>query len=171
MSTCALAQQPSRQAQIEGALKGEIPKLLCVNDGFATGGQPADAAFAKLAANGFKSVLSLRTADEGIDIAKQRELTEKAGMRYVNIPVVSAQPKPEQAEEFIRAVTLKANQPMFIHCGSANRVGAFWMIYLVVDQGWAEEKALEEATRIGLSSPVLKKFALEYIANHRKKTE
>jgi protein tyrosine/serine phosphatase len=63
----------------------------------------------------------------------------------------------------------KDNHPMLIHCGSANRVGAFWMIYRVVDQGWAEDKALDEAVKIGLTSPALKTFAHEYIAAHQPK--
>ena len=89
-------------------------------------------------------------------------------MRYVNIPVVSSAPKFEQVGEFIKAVKDQSNQPMLIHCGSANRVGAFWMIYRVVEQGWPEDKALDEATRIGLKSEVLKKFAADYIASHGK---
>jgi hypothetical protein len=50
-----------------------------------------------------------------------------------------------------------------IHCASANRVGAFWMIYRVLEQGWSEDKALAEAERIGLRSPALKQFAHDYI--------
>ena len=167
----ALTQQQSREQleQIEQALKDDVPKILCVDPGFATGGQPSDTAFGKLAAKGFRSVLNLRTSNEGIDFNREREMVEKAGMRYVNIPVVSSAPKPEQAEEFLKAVTEKANQPMLIHCGSANRVGAFWMIHRVIDQGWSEEKALEEATRIGLTSPVLKAFAKDYIAARKSK--
>jgi protein tyrosine/serine phosphatase len=89
-------------------------------------------------------------------------------MRFVNVPVVSRAPKPEDVDEFIKAVKNKDNHPMLIHCGSANRVGAFWMIYRVVEQGWTEEKALEEAIKIGLTSPVLKSFAHEYIASRKK---
>jgi hypothetical protein len=43
------------------------------------------------------------------------------------------------------------------------------MIYRVVEQGWNEEKALEEAIKIGLRSPVLKTFAHEYIGSQLKK--
>jgi protein tyrosine/serine phosphatase len=57
---------------------------------------------------------------------------------------------------------------MLIHCAGAQRVGAFWMIYRVIDQGWSEEKAMEEATRIGLTRSNLIKFAKDYIASHRK---
>jgi uncharacterized protein (TIGR01244 family) len=153
-------------AKIEASLKDDIPKILCVDESIATGAQPTDNAFAKLSENGFKAVLNLRTANEGVDLAHEQSLVEKAGMKYVNIPVVGSAPKPEQAEEFINAVSDKSNHPMLIHCASANRVGAFVMIYRVVKQGWAEDKALEEATRIGLTSPGLKKFAHDYIASH-----
>ena len=155
--------------QIQQSLKDDVPHILCVDERIATGGQPTDAAFAKLAANGYRAVLSLRTASEGIDLKHEQEAVEKAGMRYVSVPVVSSAPKPEQVDQFIKAVKQKDNQPMLIHCGSANRVGAFWMIYRVVDQGWPEDKALEEAIKIGLTSPVLKGFAHEYIGSHPQK--
>ena len=160
-------QETNKLEKIQQELKDDVPRVLCVDENLATGGQPKDAAFAKLAANGYRAVLNLRTASEGVDLKHEQEAVEKAGMRYVNIPVVSSSPKPEQAEEFIKAVKNKENQPMLIHCGSANRVGAFLMIYRVVELGWPEEKALEESTRVGLTSPALKKFAQDYIAAHK----
>jgi uncharacterized protein (TIGR01244 family) len=151
---------------IEESLKDDVPRVLCLNENFATAGQPKAEAFAKLAKQGFRAVLNLRTAEEGAEA--ERELVEKAGMRYLNIPVVTANPKPEQVPEFIKAVKEPANQPMLIHCGGAQRVGAFWVIYRVSEQGWPEEKALEEATKIGLTRPELIKFAKDYIASRRK---
>ena len=57
---------------------------------------------------------------------------------------------------------------MLISCASANRVGAFMMIYRVVEQGWSEEKALDEALKIGLrGDESLKKFAQSYIAQNK----
>src|SRR5207302_1199310 len=82
---------------------------------------------------------------------------EQSKMKYFNIPVVSSAPRHEQAEEFIRLVKDPANHPMLINCASANRVGAFMMIYRVLEQGWSENKALEEAAKIGLSNEGLKK--------------
>ena len=166
----AAVQESGRERldKIEAALKPDVPKILCVNEKFATAGQPADGAFGKLATNGFRSVLNLRTAAEGVDLERERSLVEAAGMRYVNIPVVSSAPKPEQVDAFIKAVNDVANQPMLIHCASANRVGAFWMIYRAVEQSWPEDKALEEATRIGLSSPTLKSFAHDQIVTRKK---
>jgi uncharacterized protein (TIGR01244 family) len=167
LCVAGVPQQNTKLDKIQRELKDDVPHVLCVDEKFATGGQPADAAYAKLAANGYHAVLNLRTASEGVDLKHEQEVVEEAGMRYVNIPVVSNSPKPEQVEEFIKAVKNSDNQPMLIHCGSANRVGAFLMIYRVVELGWPEDKALEESTRVGLTSPGLKKFAQEYIASHK----
>jgi len=169
LSAAGIGQDRDKLDKIQQALKDDVPRILCVDERIATGGQPTDAAFAKLAANGYRAVLNLRTASEGVDLKHEQEAIENAGLRYVNIPVVSSAPKPEQVDEFIKAVKDKDNQPMLIHCGSANRVGAFWMIYRVVDQGWPEDKALDEATKIGLTSPALKTFAHEYILSHQPK--
>lgn len=159
----------ARLDQIEKVLKADVPRVLCLDRNFTTGAQPADSAFAKMAANGFRSYMSLRTPAEGIDLGRERTLVQKNGMRYFNIPVVSSAPRKEQADEFIKIVQDKSNHPMLIACASANRVGAFMMVYRVVGQGWNEQRALEEATRIGLRSAGLKQFAEEYIA--RRKTD
>ena len=159
----------ARLDRIQKSLSADVPRILCLDENFATGAQPTGDAYAKAAANGFRSVLSLRTGDEGIDLGRERAKVEAAKMRYFNIPVISAAPRPEQADEFLRLTRDRANHPMLINCASANRVGAFMMILRVVDQGWNEDKALEEATRIGLSSEGLKRFAKDYIATHPAK--
>jgi uncharacterized protein (TIGR01244 family) len=157
----------ARLDRIEQALRSDVPRILCLNESLATAAQPSEQAFSKVAAAGFRSVLNLRTAAEGVDVEKERKLVERSGMHYLHIPVVSSAPRSEQADEFIRTVREKSLHPMLIHCSSANRVGAFMMIYRVVEQGWSEKKALEEAVKIGLSSDTLKKFAETYIAQHK----
>src|SRR5262245_35314676 len=170
VSTSLSQSQKEREKleKIQQELKPDIPHVLCVDERVATGGQPTDSAYAKLAAAGFRSVLNLRTASEGVDTEHERQLAEKSGLHYISIPVQSNAPQPEQVTQFIAAMKDAHNQPMLIHCGSANRVGAFWMIYRVVEEGWQEQKAQEEAAQIGLTSPVLKKFAADYIATHKK---
>lgn len=158
-----------RPEQIQKLLSSDVPRVLCLDENFATGGQPTGEAYAKAAASGFKSILSLRMANEGIDLARERSQVESNKLRYFNIPVNSSSPRPEQADEFLRIARDKANHPMLVNCATANRVGAFMMIFRVVDQGWSEEKALEEATKIGLRGEELKKFAKDYIATRKPK--
>jgi protein tyrosine phosphatase (PTP) superfamily phosphohydrolase (DUF442 family) len=159
----------ARLGEIEQALKADVPRILCLDNSFATGGQPTEQAYAKAAASGFRSVLSLRAANEGPDLFRERLIVEKTKMRYFNIPVVSSAPRAAQADEFIRLVKEESNHPMLINCASANRVGAFMMIYRVLEQGWTDEKALGEAVRIGLSSDAQKTFARDYIAQRKAK--
>jgi len=160
---------PLRLEQTQKLLSADVPRVLCLDENFATGGQPAGDAYAKAAASGFSSVLSLRTAAEGIDLARERAQVESKKMRYFNIPVNSASPRAEQADEFLRIARDKTNHPMLVTCATANRVGAFMMILRVVEQGWSEEKALEEAIKIGLRGEELKTFAKNYIASHKAK--
>jgi protein tyrosine phosphatase (PTP) superfamily phosphohydrolase (DUF442 family) len=160
----------ARLDRIEQSLKADVPRVLCLDENISTGAQPKEKAYASAAANGFRSVLSLRTASEGIDLSRERSIVEKTGMRYLNIPVVSSAPRSEQADEFIKLVQNKANHPMLIVCASANRVGAFMMIYRVIESGWSEDKALEEASKIGLSSEELKQFSRQYIARHKSQS-
>jgi protein tyrosine phosphatase (PTP) superfamily phosphohydrolase (DUF442 family) len=159
----------ARLDRIQQILSADVPRVLCLDDKVATGAQPTGDAYSKAAANGFHSVLNLRTRREAIDLDRERAQVEKAKMRFFNIPVDSSAPRPEQADEFIRLLKEPANQPMLITCASANRVGAFMTIYRVVVEGWSEDKALAEGKKIGLRSDSLQKFALDYIARHRAK--
>ncbi|HEX8560896.1 MAG TPA: protein tyrosine phosphatase family protein [Pyrinomonadaceae bacterium] len=162
-------EERARLERIEQTLKADVPRVLCLSPRLATGGQPSLQAFGKLAGHGFRSVLNLRAASEGVDLEKERAAVEAAGMRYLHVPVAGGAPRAEQADEFIRLVGDEANHPMFVHCATANRVGALMLVYRVLEHGWSEEAALEEAERIGLRSAELKRFALEHIA--RRKAE
>ena len=75
----------------------------------------------------------------------------------------------EQADEFIRLVKEKSNHPMLINCASANRVGAFMMIYRVEreNRAGARRRPSTGGLKIGLRGDELKKFAHSYIAQNQ----
>lgn len=95
-------------------------------------------------------------------------MAKHLGLLYVSIPVKTAAPKHKQAEAFLKATHDPHMFPLFIHCGSGNRVGAFWMIRRVLVDGWTPERAEDEAKQIGMKSPNLRDFALDYIHRHAK---
>jgi protein tyrosine phosphatase (PTP) superfamily phosphohydrolase (DUF442 family) len=86
----------------------------------------------------------------------------------VNIPVNGQAPDVKAVDQFLATIANKANQPAFIHCASASRVGALWLVKRVLQDGWAIDKATEEAKLIGLRSAPLEQFALKYIEEHKK---
>ena len=55
-----------------------------------------------------------------------------------------------------------------MHCASANRVGAVWLPYRVLDQNVPLEEALPQAQAIGLRSPEFIERAHDYIRRHRE---
>jgi uncharacterized protein (TIGR01244 family) len=147
-----------------------IQNFLKVNTEFCTGGQPTTAQLADLKAQGINTIINLRTPGEtGFDAAAEEAETKKLGMKYFNIPVSNqAGPKDEQADEFLKLTDDAKNRPVFIHCGSANRVGGFFMIRRVLRDGLTFDAAKSEAQKIGLRSATLEEFAKQYIEKHKK---
>jgi uncharacterized protein (TIGR01244 family) len=133
------------------------------------GGAVDPSAMSALRKEGYVSVINLRLPDEaGADIDAGRAAAKTAGLKYIHLPFNAASPDPKVVSDFLGAVADKSNQPVFIHCGSANRVGAVWMIKRVLQDGWAVDRAQTEAQAIGLQSPQLLAFANTYIKEHKK---
>lgn len=144
-----------------------IERYLRVSERFSTGAQPTLEQLVSLRDQGVRTIINLRRPSEH-EAAAEAEKVRALGMRYVNIPVDPAAPTDDQVTEFLRATSDDAAQPAFLHCSSANRVGAFWMIRRVVVDGWTVEEAEAEARRIGLRTAVMREFALDYIQRQKK---
>ena len=135
----------------------------------ACGGATETTALEGLAKDGFKSVINLRLATENnanieLNAARAKEL----GHKYIHIPFNTQQLDPKVIDQFLASIADRSNQPAYVHCGSASRVGSVWLAKRVLQDGWTVEKATEEAKFIGLRSEPLEKFALSYIATHKK---
>jgi protein tyrosine phosphatase (PTP) superfamily phosphohydrolase (DUF442 family) len=168
--TTILAQQSelSRSKQFEPwAKKADAPVVLCIDDKPSTGGQPSVQAYAKAAANGYRSVLTLRSVKDGVDLTTERLLVEQNRLRYFNIPAGAKLPRREQVDEFLKLVRDPTNHPMLINCAFAERIAPLMMMFRIIEQDWSEEKALDEASLSGLKRIQLKAFAKEYLASRK----
>jgi len=138
--------------------------FLRVNEEFCTAGQPSKEDLVKLKESGIRSILNLRRPEENpTEQAEEKRLAEELGLKYFSIPINVADLRLEQADLFLDLVKDQGNRPMLIHCMSANRVGGFWLIHRVLNDGWEFDKAEQEARRIGLTRPELLEFARSYI--------
>jgi len=159
LAVLAMAQQPAPGIQ----------NFLKINTEICTGGQPTVAQLSELKAQGVTTIINLRVPGEaGFDAAAEEAETKKLGMKYFSIPVANQSPKDEQVDEFLKLTDNAQNRPVFIHCGSANRVGAFFMIRRVLRDGMTFDAAKAEADKIGLRSAALADFAKQYIDKHKK---
>ena len=144
-----------------------IRNFLRVNEKFCTGGQPRLEHLEMLKKDGVKAIINLRQPTEH-RAAEEEAKAKELGLRYFNIPVVTSDPKDEQADEFLRITDDPENQPAFIHCTAAIRVGAFWMIRRALRDGMSIEEAEKDAQKVGLrDNPHLNEFARRYIEKHK----
>ena len=160
-------------AAMSGASMGEqiskrqypgVQNFSRVDATIACGGATTPAAMHALKADGFISIINLRTADEpGANVDGEASAALKAGVRYFHLPFKAAAPDTAVVERFLAVVAEPANQPVFIHCATANRVAALWLIKRVRLDGWTVDKALTEAEAIGLTSEPLREFALGFL--------
>lgn len=143
----------------------DIDKFGWVTDRVATGGQPTLPQIASLANEGFHGIVNLREPSE-YDAAAEEAAARAKHLAYVSIPVNKDLPKPEQVDAFLAALKNTQIFPVFIHCATGNRVAAFWMIRRVIVEKWDLEDAEREAKIVGLKTPVMRDFALDYIRSH-----
>ena len=156
-------------AQVKKQTIEGIRNLSIVDGTAACAGATEVTAIPVIAAKGYKAIVNLRQETEaGAAIAESRAAAEKAGMKYIHLSLNAASLEPAVADAFIKAVTDKSNQPVFVHCASGNRAAALWMAKRILVDKWDDAKALDEARAIGLTNAALEKFALDYVAARRK---
>jgi uncharacterized protein (TIGR01244 family) len=116
---------------------------------------------------GFVAIINLRQASEpGANVPESQAAAKAAGLNYVHIPFDASKPDPAVADRFLEAIRQPANQPAYIHCASANRAAALWLIKRVEIDQWDADRAMKEAEALGLTSAPLKQYALDYIKTH-----
>ena len=152
-----LVGQQSKKEEVPG-----IRNFTQVDATTACAGATSPEAITELKRRGFTSIINFRTESEnGATVEAGIQAALAADLKYFHMPFRT--PTKETTDEFLKVVSDPANQPVFIHCGSANRVGGMWLIKRVKLDGWDVEAATAEAETIGLRSPTLKEFVLNYV--------
>jgi uncharacterized protein (TIGR01244 family) len=125
-------------------------------------GQPSPEDFAAMAERGVKTVVTLRKPEE-LDW-DEASAVEAAGMEFIAVPFDGPEELTDDIFEQARQVLVdNGDEPLVLHCGRANRVGAVWMVHRVLDDGLGIDAALEEAQAIGLRTPEYVEKAKDYI--------
>ena len=157
------------QAQVKKSTVEGITNFAQVETTVACTGAITPSSVASIKKMGFASIINLRLATEkGAGIDEEAAAAKAAGINFVHIPFDGAMPDPAVADKFMKTITEPGTQPAFIHCASGNRAAAMWMIKRVLIDKWDNDRALDEAAQLGLTSEPLKKFALDYIQAHKK---
>lgn len=130
----------------------------------AFGGATEDSAMPWLKSEGFGAVVNLRLAsEEGVDIDGSRIAAEAAGLNYIHMPFNPANLDETFVANFLATAGDQANQPVYIHCGSATRVAALWMIERVLNDDLDIAAASEEVAAIAAKPEQAVTVATRYI--------
>ena len=123
----------------------------------------------KIKSYGFTAIVNLRAATEqGANVEAEEAAAKAAGINYAHIPFVTATPDPAAVDRFLETMVRPGYQPAFIHCAGGGRAAMMWFIKRVMVDKWDNERAMAEASQLGLTSEPLKTFAASYIQTHKR---
>lgn len=142
-------------------------KPVPIDDKMSVGVQPQEADLAEIKKRGFTTIINLRRAGENNQPLSPDEQAAKAravGLQHVHIPVSMADMRPEQVDEFGRAVDA-APGPVYVHCGVGARAGLFAMLHSGAKRGLTADQLVVEAKKKGidLSDPVMLDVVAGYL--------
>lgn len=134
--------------------------LVAPLDGITSAGQPDEAALKVFSKSGYAAVIDLRTEgeDRGLD---EQAVVEELGMEYVSLPIGHDGITFENAKALDKLIS-SYDEPVLVHCGSANRVGALLALRASLD-GADDETAIAMGKAGGLTGlePQVKKVLEE----------
>jgi len=150
-TACSVAteQDPGAVSTLKADLDAvvEVGQVRPVN-GVTTAGQPNAEAFKVFADAGYVAVIDIRTVgeDRGLD---EPTVVQGLGMDYVQMPIGGDDITFEKAEKLQQLIDMY-DEPVLVHCGSANRVGALFALSKYRETGDLD-KALEAGQEAGLT--------------------
>jgi len=116
---------------------------------------------------GFVSIFNLREASEpGANIEAEAAAAKAAGLKFFHIPLNGQMPDAKAVDQFLDAIASPGAQPAFIHCQAGNRAATMWAAKRLVIDHWTPEQTMMEAGPLGLTSPRLQAFVVEYAKTH-----
>jgi protein tyrosine/serine phosphatase len=118
-----------------------------VNDRFYRGSLPKQSDYTALVTLGVKTVISLRHRPDD----RVRQSTERAGLRYINLPMnVRGYPPADLATRFLALINDPENWPVYVYChGGRHRTGVVTAIYRMAIEGWDIQRAYAEMRQYG----------------------
>jgi len=163
-ATLAAGQQFVTIEQVDG-----ITNFAHVETTVACGGAINPAAVAGIRKMGFVSIFNLQEDSEpGAKIEAEAAAAKAAGMKFFHLPFNGQTPDAAVVDRFLDAITSPGAQPAFIHCQAGNRAATMWAAKRLVIDHWDAERTMTEAGPLGLTSPRLRDFVIEYARTHKR---
>lgn len=126
-----------------------LPNLKVPREGIYSCGQPAPEQLEGLKEAGVRTIVDLRGPGE--NDWDERSAVESLGMAYHQIPVTGpGDITEENARRLSEIMDKESSQPVLIHCGSGNRVGALYALKAFHCDECSGEEAVKAGRAAGL---------------------
>ncbi len=166
VAACWGADESGKPHKVEATKLGKTRNVHACGNLFLAG-QPTPEDIAILKQKGIQRVITLRTDGE-VDWDEAAKI-KQAGIEFVQVPFRLPDSLTDEVFDKVRKLLREHDRkPTLLHCGSANRVGAVWLAYRVLDEKVPLKKAIEEAREVGLRSRAYLEKAVDYIERHQK---
>ena len=169
LATCASLATGVAAAQVTKQNIPGITNFARLETTVACAGATKPEAVPEIKKMGFVSIINLRPADEpGANVDAEAAAAKATGIKYFHVPFNGSSPDPRAADSFLKAITSPGAEPAYIHCSGGNRAATMWLVKRLAIDRWAVDRATAEATALGLTSPQLKQFAIDYARSHQR---
>jgi len=165
LSGCATQTKTAATEKLEPYQCGTVQRLHTFG-GIFLASQPSAEDFEYTKKGGIKTVINMRHHSENKEFDEQKLVTGM-GIVYHNPAWNGPEELTDAKIDEVRQLLKSAPKPVLLHCSSANRVGAIWLVYRVLDRGASVADATAEAKTVGLKSPDYEKLAKDYIKRHQ----
>lgn len=142
-------EKPKGNPEPTPALPADIPGFARVKPQVATGLQPFPEGVQWLSAQGYRAVLYVRAPGEDDSAAKK--LFSGRGLRYVSLEVSPKTLTQAVVDQFNDVVADKGNLPLFVYDKDGALAGGLWYLHFRTAERLDDEKARQEAARLGFS--------------------
>ena len=134
---------------------------------------PSAERLAELAEKGFRSVVSVRTPGEAIEILspdRAGEVARQHGLSFVNVPVWPQDMTDVEADRFNEEVA-RLPGPVVVHFASGLRGDLFTFMHFARTLGWPGDEAVKKAEELGFAfgTAEAKDFFKRYVERGKAK--
>lgn len=103
---------------------------------------------------GFKHVINLIPGDQ----KEEKNIVEKLGLSYQQIPVDWSEPSLENFESFTNLMKSYGNHKVYIHCQANYRASTFVFLYRITQLGVNQEEAKKDLLKIWMPNQTWQDF-------------
>ena len=125
----------------------DIPQFAAVKPNIAGGQEPFSDGVTWLKKHGYRTVLHVRAP--GADDNAARKEYEQVGLRYVSLELSPQTLSKDIVDKFSQLIDNGDNLPLFVYDKDGSLAGALWYLHFRLVDRTTEEKARDEAERLG----------------------